>query len=105
MRAAGGQNAISPRRQRKIYFQRTGRRARRSVLTPYVGGRTTLIPMGTHFRRRRSNVIFSFALSCLLWLGAAPASAAEEQAAFFPVMAWDGPKNDLAFLQRMRACG
>lgn len=31
--------------------------------------------------------------------------AAEPQAEFFPVMAWDSSPNDLAYLKRMRECG
>ena len=44
--------------------------------------------------------IACFLLACL---SAWPAAAAEP--AFFPIMAWDNPPNDLAVLKRMRECG
>jgi hypothetical protein len=42
--------------------------------------------------------------AAFLLLLSAPCLAAEPDA-FFPVMAWDGPPNDLAVLKRMRECG
>jgi hypothetical protein len=36
---------------------------------------------------------------------AADTAAKQEEKPFFPVMAWDGPPNDLAYLKRMRECG
>ena len=44
-------------------------------------------------------------VTCLLLLFAASLARAEEPAPFFPVMAWDGPPNDLAALKEMRECG
>jgi hypothetical protein len=56
---------------------------------------------------RLATLAASILLACASACDAAAADAtpAPKAAAFFPIMAWDGPPNDLTFLKRMRECG
>src|SRR5215210_1107689 len=44
-------------------------------------------------------------LACFVIVSVSAWHAAATESAFFPIMAWDNPPNDLAVLKRMRECG